>query len=419
MNVMPIPVIDNTICFFINNILYKLYNDKDDSINLLFDFKEKEAKEFIKEIYDKYAADSQTYNDFRSTFFDLIDNPHKDGFITIPVYNYSEFFENLNEVYSLELDKYGEYNELPYGYARITNFFLDLWLRGSNLDYLDVNRFLELQIEMYRNDLFKDYRDKKFIGSFSEELNIPITCENKVSNTWDEAPYEMIFKLYDRYKLDRSVNPNYYELPKIRYGIFERNGEYVARISSIQRDLDDINEDNYVKKACNKLKYKIVDNDFDGIEPNKVISLFMFFNMLKSKGITKVVFPTMLIFDYPYHVKRSIMLDRELKDNWTEHRIECDPYRYQDFKEYYDRSYGKEEIISKIKTEDLIKTALKASSYIDSSSIRDIDNEISIDLSNFEYNDINNPFLRDINISMENTTHDEFKSKSKKSKRFS
>ena len=51
----------------------------------------------------------------------------------------------------------------------------------------------------------------------------------------------MVFKLYDGYKLNKKVYNTYYELPKIRYGIFERNGEYVARVSSIQRDLDDEN----------------------------------------------------------------------------------------------------------------------------------------------------------------------------------
>jgi len=399
------PTLNEVIIYFCSSALphFQMYDPKFNYLDLDFNFVEKEAKDLIKNIYKKYnlEATDETFD----MFCKKIDNPYNDNFKTVVVRDYKEFFNLLTRLYELDIDKYIKHERSSYGIYRMKNFFKDVWLRASNLDFQDINNFLKKEISMYENDIFHEYDEEYYLGKYNSDKGILLSCHNKISKPWDECPYEMIFGLYPESLYEESNScflsfPSY-ELPKVRYGIYEENGEKICRIGSIQKDIYNINLDDRTSKIAKRMRYKL-SND-DGIEPDKIISLFLFINLLKNKGITKIEIPSLYPLDYDYHITRSKYLKKDLIDNWTPFRIECDPERFAEAKRYFLDNYGAENKISKIKTEDLINVALRTCSYIDTSYVLDIDSRIFIDVGHFNKDNISNKLLSNLSLEVESS----------------
>ncbi len=389
------PTISNTINYFVTTIIEDLFKEDNNNLVLLFDFKEEKAREYIKALFRASTTDEERIKIFENK----IDNPYSKTAETIVVKNYKEFFELLSKVYELDVNKYIEHEQSSYRAYRMANLFRDLWVRTSEMDYVDINRFLSREIEMYQNDIFSEYNDEYYLGDYNSDEDIALTCHNKISATWDECPYQMIFGLQSKRSKDDWSTAYFtsfpdYELPKVRYGIYEENGKLICRIGSIQKDILNDVEDSRVTKIAKRMRYKLYNDE--GIEPNKMISLFLFICLLKSKGINKIEIPPMYPLDYDYHLMRSKFLANDLYENWTPYRIECEPSRFEETKRYFLENFEQEDKISKIKTEDLINTALKTTSYIETSEVLDYDNRILIDIGNFNMGTIRNQFLGDL-----------------------
>ena len=400
------PTISEVTIYFCSSLLPHFMRNTPhfDYLNLYFDFVEPEAKEKIKEVYKKYSI-KETKDDYR-TFCRMLNRPYSSKAKTITVKDYKEFFELLTRLYQLEIEKYMAHEKASYGMNRMKNFFKDVWLRASNLDFQDINGFLKKQIDMYETDIFPEYEDEYYLGKYNDKRGILLSCHNKISKPWDECPYEMVFGLHPESLLEdwngyftRFAN---YELPKVRYGIYEENGEKICRIGSIQKDIYNETPDDKIAKDAKRMRYRL--NNDEGIEPNKMISLFLFINLLKTKGITKIEIPAMYPLDYDYHVMRSKFLAHDLYENWTLFRIECDPAKFEETKNYFLENYKQEYKISKIKTEDLINVGLKTCSYIDTASVLDLDNRILIDVGDFTKENVTNGLLSELSLQVENRT---------------
>ena len=66
--------------------------------------------------------------------------------------------------------------------------------------------------------------------------------------------------------------------------------------------------------------------------------------------------PALPVLDYDYHIKRNEKLLRDFNKRWTTEEQAEYPLRYEEEREYLESNYGKEDLVSKIKTERLMKT---------------------------------------------------------------
>ena len=61
------------------------------------------------------------------------------------------------------------------------------------------------------------------------------------------------------------------------------------------------------------------------------------------------------VLDYEYHKKRCKKLLEDFKKEWTQDRKKRFPLRYKEEQDYLKHNYNKQDLISKIKTERMIK----------------------------------------------------------------
>jgi len=365
------PTLKNVVQFFANEIIPSFSDENSTDVDLKFEFTEEKAQK----LFDKFYSNNKT----------------SDNMNTIKVKDHIKFFNLLKDLYECEIDYYEKFQNQPYDLYRMKSFFKDLWLRLTNLDFEDIESFLEKQIEMYKDKTFENYNEEKTLCSLNEVADLVLSVKNRNANTWDESPYELCFRLYDDYYIDSNYNKVFYELPKVRYGIYEHDGNKVCRLGSIQSTTLDYETDEYAKKKINRLKYKIIDNkeDFEGIEPNKVLSFMLFLKMLKNNGIDKIEIPALYILDYNYHLKMDKVIDDKIKEHGDKKgNISVT------IKDFYDAYYGKEDIISKSKSEDLFRIGLKAKDYMDEIEVLDMDNRILLDISKINSDNINNDFIK-------------------------
>jgi uncharacterized Zn finger protein (UPF0148 family) len=173
----------------------------------------------------------------------------------------------------------------------------------------------------------------------------------------------MEITIYDKefYNQDESryVYKPHYKLPVVRYGIYEKDGEKVCRICSIQTT-DTNQEKNKVHRKVDRARYKVNDGvseeSIEKVEPKNLIALSIFVNLLNMEGITKIEAQGAYVLDYEFHEKRNKRLIRDFNERWTAEKKKKQPDMYIREKTYLDKSYGKEELISEIKTERFIKT---------------------------------------------------------------
>ncbi len=365
------PTLKNVVTFFASNIMTALGDGDNTDVDVRFEFTEEKAKK----MFAKFNKSDEIPEDKN----------------VIKVRDHVKFFNLLRALYECEIDYYERFQCQPYEPFRMKSFFKDLWLRATNLDFENIEEFLEKQIDMYKDKTFEKYDEEKKICSLDEIADLVINVRNRDANTWDESPYELCFRVYDDYYIGSNFGKIFYELPKIRYGIYEHDGEKICRLGSIQNNSIDYETDEYAKKKINRLKYKLVDNreDFEGIEPKKVLSFMIFLKLLKENGINKVEIPAVYILDYNYHLKMNKVIDEKLKSCVTTRRGQV-----KDYDDFYNTYYLKEDIISKSKSEDLYRIGLKSKDYLDGIDVLDIDNRVLLDISKLNEKNINNDFIR-------------------------
>lgn len=361
-----IPNVDNVVYFFVEDVMPSLRNTRNDDADLYFDF----GKE--------YNGIFNNYND------NGIEN-------VIKVRDLNKFFRLLTELYDLDVKIFNEYKQEPYTFVRMQNFFRDIWVRASDLDFENIEDYLQKQIDMYKDRTFSVFDTEMKICSLEEVKDVAFSVKNNCAMTWDEAPFELSFRFYDYYYEDRNFGDIFFELPKVRYGIYKNGEERICRVGSIQKDVERQEVDDYAAKALNRAKYMLIDDkeDFEGLEPSKVLSFMIFIKFLKEMEIDKIEIPRLYVLDYNYHLKTDKVLKKGIKEKKKENESLSDFYD-----EFYEDKVGKADVISKAKSEDLSRIAIKAKDYMSDIEVLDMDNRILLDISKISLDNIDNDLVR-------------------------
>ena len=377
------PTFENVTREFTTDTLYKLLFSED-LPNFKFEFREDEAIDFIENILKSYSDKYDFYKEKSKKILQTI-KPKSEGNLETPVMivnDYRQFFELLRQLYEKQIELYFSRTGMS-GFTRYekNNFFEQIWLRATPDDFNNPEEFLKKQVDMINDSTFEKYNEETCLGKI-EFLDNNILCvKNGIARTWDENSSEIEIKVYDKKYYDNKelFNRPHYEFPVIRYGIYEKDGKKICSIGSIQDKSDSYNKTELDKKMDRK-KYKvnegIADEDTYQVEPKNLLALSIFVNLLHREGITEIEVPSLYVLDYEYHTKRNKKILSEFEENWTEDKITKYPEQYKREKYYFERSFGKEDLISGIKTERLFLTFRRLLQHYPMGSIKSYPGEV-------------------------------------------
>lgn len=378
-------VIDN-----LKNIL-----SSDEIPNFKFDFREKEAIEFIENIMKQYVdsfKDSEYREEIQAKYEKLLQkikqktNENSEQPVIV-VKDYKKFFEYLRQAYERHIELYFQRRKDSTGFNRWekNNFFELIWLRATPQDFNNPEEFLKKQAEMMKDTTFEKYDEETYLGQLECLNNHIITIKNGIARTWDENFRQMEITIYDKehYNNKELWNRPHYTLPVIRYGIYEKDGKKICSIGSIQNKTDSSDEEN-LKKKIDRQKYKvnkgIPQEDTEKVEPKNVIALSIFINLLHREGITNIEIPSMYVLDHEYHRKRNKYLLKEFKewkkDMWGKEKREKYPEDYQKAYENFMKMFRKQDLISEIKTQRQLLTARRMLNHYPKANITAYPEEI-------------------------------------------
>ena len=381
------PTYENVERYFVFNILHQvMYNEQ--LPNFYIDFREKEVVEYIekmlwkeKERYvGKYLLDyKKSLEEKNEEVMNILRNPslNNETKPVIVVNNYKKFIELLREGYEKAVELYfeectdknwGENGILKLPGHVINNYLMFIWQRMKPEDFNDPEKFLTIQNKMNKDTTLSKYNKEKYIGEI-EALNNNVLCiKNGIADKWDESDRQMEITIYDKkYYYDRymALKP-YCLLPLIRYGIYEKNGKKICYIGSIQNRKPYLKDSEYdvktdINKKVNRAKFKANENvpeeNTENVEPANILALSIFVDIMNEEGINDFEIQSSFVLDYENHEKRSKEVEEEFEKHWSnKENQERNPEAYEDALYYKERNYNKQDIISEIKTERMIKT---------------------------------------------------------------
>lgn len=389
------PTYENVTREFIVNSLYKImFSEK--IPNFKFEFREKEAIDFIEQTLNDYSKNHDIKFEAKKTINELkkIGN-FKTGKPAIIVKNYKNFFEYLRQIYEKDIELYFQTSTFSFPKYEKDNCFEQIWLRMTPEDFNNSEEFLKKQAQMVNDTTFDKYNNTTYLGEIE---SFAICVKNRTARTWDENFKEIEIIVYDKKQYenrgkeennkekqeipfydeeddifslfsDNTVREKteeeklatlqHYILPLIRYGIYEKDGKKICSIGSVQNKNDN-HKPNEIDKRVNRVKYKanqdIKTEDTEKVEPKNLLALSMFINMLNKEGINEIEVPGFYVLDYEFHKKLSKELTDQLKKEWPNEKIEMNPEEYEMHKQSIDSLCNKEDLISEIKTERLLLT---------------------------------------------------------------
>lgn len=375
-----------------------LFNDQ--IPNICFEFKENEAVEFIEKILNDFVIKNDYFHEKSKKIIDNIkQKEYKDNIPVMIISNYKEFFDLLRQIYEKDIELFfrrTNYSGFPV-YEK-DNLFKQIWLRMTPEDFNNPEDFLRKQALMIKDETFYKFDDETYLGNLSFLDNNIICAKNGIARTWDENFREFQFIIYDKkhyYNNELFIRPHY-TLPVIRYGIYEKDNKKICSIGSIQNKNYEEDEEKKLKRQINKKKYKINkeinDDELLAVEPNSILSLSLFINLLHQEGIIDIEIPGMYVLDYEYHEKRNKIILKEFEKKWNDKkRKERNPEVYQQDLKYLNKNYGKQDLISEIKTERFIRIFQRILHHFPNGKINSYPGEIDNLLH------INIPIIRDKN----------------------
>ena len=359
------PTFENVTYEFITHVMREILFSSEIP-NFKFDFREPEAMEFIEKTLQNHVT---KYGDkwLKSNAKEIITSlkEKSNGNETVPVMvvnDYKVFFEQLRQFYEEDIRlHFKRTNATGFPVWEMRNCFRQIWLRATPEDFNDPETFLKKQVQMIKDTTFEKYDKETCLGKV-KFLGDNILCiQNVVARTWDETSQAMQIAIYDKdyYDSVELISRPSYTLPLIRYGIYEKDGKKVCRIGSIQnKDHEDRND--AVHKKVDRAKYKVnkgvPEEETDKVEPKSIIALSIFIDLLNQEGITEIEAPSLYALDYEYHVKKGKKDMEELKAEWPKEDIKRMPNVYERQLRGVQRTYGKEELISEIKSERFMRT---------------------------------------------------------------
>ncbi len=267
--------------------------------------------------------------------------------ITINVNDGYRFFQLLQEITNslIKLRKY--YRIESDSRSTAMSVMRRIWLRMGINDINNVELFLEKQLQFVNNMTF----DTK-----SVRIDVPFEYDvfmtTSVNETFDESTRSMSFLIKEGEKS--------YELPRILYDIDDEGTCYVY---GVQNDSTK-NKDKSIERKLYKINRNVENPN---VHPSKVYAMLFFIHELKSKGISKIVVPSMQVLNYRYHE----LLGERAKKDLEKAIIKLDTYpdnkylmrEYQYIKGWYDRVYKQQDKISYLKTEELFNLIYRISEH--------------------------------------------------------
>lgn len=412
-----LPTFENVSREFVLYSLEKLLSS-DELPNFKFDFREKEAIEFIENIMKEYT-NSFKDDDYKEKIQARHENLLKkikqktnenDETPIMIIKDYKNFFEYLRQAYERHMELFFQrLDESGFPRYEKDNLFEQIWLRATPNDFNNPEEFLKKQAEMIKDTTFKKYDEETYLGKL-ECLNNHIICiKNGIARTWDENFREMQITIYDKehYNNKELWNRPHYTLPLIRYGIYERGNKKICSIGSIQDKnnyKEDYEEEKNLRKRIDREKYKvnkdIAEEDTLKVEPKNVIALSIFINLLHREGINDIEVPSMYVLDYEYHRKRNKYLLKEFKQKWPKERRKKESLTYEKEYKKFLKIFRKQDLISEIKTERLLLTARRLLKHYPKANItaypEEVDNYMHMQIPIVKYaTEINGDILKE------------------------
>lgn len=353
------PTFENVTREFITKTMYKiLFSER--IPNFRFDFREEEAINFIEDVLEKNSSKKEVNTKIMEEL--KKGNEQNSELPIMIVKDYKKFFEMLKQYYEEDINLFFKRTWAPmFREYEKNNCFEQIWLRATPDDFKEPEEFLRKQLIMAQDTTFKYYDAETYLGVWDLLEDKVLCVRNGIARTWDESLREMEFSIYDKQSFcdQRWEKRLPYILPLIRYGIYQKDGEKVCRIASIQNKSDET-EKNELRDKLNRKKYKankgLEEEDTYKVEPKNIIVLSMFINLLHNEGISKIEVPGFYVLDYEYHIKRNKDLLEDFEEVWSKEKIEKKPEEYQKAKEDFNKRYQKQDLISELKTERLLLT---------------------------------------------------------------
>ncbi len=327
---------------FINCIMYDLMYDDFELANVSFDFKEYEARQYLKKIVLKTIESNISQ---KSKIYDAIDNIDYSKPV-IEVSDFKEFFLSLY-LYIYKLSDIYNTCDFETMFWNNSGYVLKyLWLRMTPDDFKNVEKFLYKQIKMLDDKSFDSFKKESYLN-YKLDDTYQVSAVDRIAKGYDESVKEILFNLND--------NNEKISLPVVRYGIYEDNKQKICEIGSIQYKcyLDNKKVAPNLYKKINRFKYKLNENVdeslINGVEPNKLLSLLLFTKLLKENNINYIRIPSMYVLDYDFHEKADKRVKLEFESRWDKDSVSDRMYQN------YLKSINKQDDISKAKTTDFIK----------------------------------------------------------------
>lgn len=380
------PTLKNTTNFFILTSMNEIICNKQLS-NFNIEFRQKEALDFIEKVFqsevkkfnNKYLSDYE--KNLKRKYSDLLKklkNPNKNNNKkpTMIITDYKRFFSLLTEGYEKITEMYFEDCEsrgetwngkinLP-AYV-IANYFQYVWQRMKPEDFNKPEDFLEKQNKMLKDDTLNKYNNETYLGEL-QSLGDNILCiKNSYAESWDECNRQIEISVYDKnyYRQEDILIKPKCVLPLIRYGIYDKGDKKICYVGSIQHKNEGYQDEEYeqktkINKVINRKKFKINEDvpkeNTEKVEPTNILALSVFIDIMNKEGITNFEIPSLYVLDYEYHEKRSKEIYKEFKNQWNDQENqEKNPKAYLEALNYKERNYNKQDLISEIKTERIIK----------------------------------------------------------------
>lgn len=326
-----------TIELFVERVIYEIKSGRDVP-NINFNFG-KDGLEFLNDVKNNpHKLEGYWTPDISDDNIEKV-MTQDDGVLTIDIPDAARFFNLLTDVINASLELESKYTDRPSERSYAMYLMRRIWLRMGIEDFVNVERFLERQLEFLKNHTLDNY-DYSVVDLFGDYKVKMKTISNP---TWDESTRSMIFSITDEKAED-------YELPHILYDIDKDNNCYIYGVQSAKY--------NHNSKKIERKLYKInkgIENP--NVHPSRVYSLIYFFKELEKKGITTIVVPSMQVLNYEYH---QIMGDRAKDDvvrignlMSTMPSVASLEREYETAVNWYKKVYGREDTISRLKTEDL------------------------------------------------------------------
>ena len=326
---------------------YKKYS-KLDYIN--FQIERKDIIRIVTVLKKAIREDKRLHNRIGNNriieILEKLNTPVEDD-IVIKIEDIDEFFNLLMQI-KKEVDKRSDY----YLFTS-RNLLSSIWLRMGPEDFDDINGFLRKQLTFIKNEFFFGKTTKLL----KRKGNLELYYRNQSNQDWFES--NSYIEFFFRKVSEDSCVENYY-LPSVHYGIKEENGEKVVYVFGIQ-NVNENEKNPEVRKEIHSERKKLRNKE---LSPDFMLSLKYFIDLMIKKGIHTIKVPMLQVYNYDYHEAMSEQAQRNcVYDEKEIERIEQkiqegieneETEEYIFTKEFYNRFYNKQDLISKNKTERLL-----------------------------------------------------------------